>query len=301
MVENEFLCSNTCEVMLRILVLGSRGQIGEYLVRYLTGKGHDVRGMDLLNGPEEDLRLRPNELLTTELSQADFVFFLAFDVGGSRYLESRQHSFDFLYNNSLLSLNVFEELRRGNKPFIYTSSQMSNMGDSPYGLLKKLGEQFTASIEPLGAIAKFWNVYGVETSPDKSHAITDFVRMAISDQSIRLLTDGSEQRQFLFAADCAIALEILMERFLSGHRVRSSDVSSFEYVSILDVAGKVAEVARSLGFRVSVVPGVKTDVIQGDARNEPSREILEYWKPTVTLEDGISEIFDFFLDQKQVS
>lgn len=220
-------------------------------------------------------------------------------MGGSRYLGSRQHSFEFLLNNSLISVNVFEELSKWRKPFIYSSSQMSNMMGSPYGLLKRLGEQFTHALEPFGTLVRFWNVYGVELSEEKSHAITDFVRMAITNHEIKMLTDGSEQRQFLFAADCAVALEVLMTRFFQGHHDKQIDISSFEFVSIRDVAAKVAKLARERGISANVVPGLKADVVQGDARNEPSRRILDFWTPKVSLEEGINEIFEFLSVQKQ--
>ena len=74
------------------------------------------------------------------MAAADFVFFLAFDVGGSRYLAQHQNTFDFLHNNVLIMENVFHELSIHKTPFIFASSQMSNMTYSPYGTAKAIGE-----------------------------------------------------------------------------------------------------------------------------------------------------------------
>jgi nucleoside-diphosphate-sugar epimerase len=69
--------------------------------------------------------------------------------------------------------NVFDVLERYKKPFVFASSQMSNMSYSPYGLAKAVGESYTKTLG--GLVVKFWNVYGVEHDLDKSHVITDFI------------------------------------------------------------------------------------------------------------------------------
>ena len=72
---------------MKITILGSAGQIGAYLTDYLIDKGHEIREIDLVNGPQCDLRVTPNTFVECAIRDADFVFFLAFDVGGSRYLK----------------------------------------------------------------------------------------------------------------------------------------------------------------------------------------------------------------------
>jgi len=44
---------------------------------------------------------------------------------------------------------------------------MSNMSYSPYGVLKRVGELYTQTLN--GLTVKFWNVYGVENDREKSH------------------------------------------------------------------------------------------------------------------------------------
>ena len=69
---------------MKITILGSSGQIGAYLTEYLSNKGHDVLEFDIVNGEHQDLTLIPNTPLEGVIKTSDFVFFLAFDVGGSR-------------------------------------------------------------------------------------------------------------------------------------------------------------------------------------------------------------------------
>ena len=73
---------------MRITVLGSSGQIGAYLSEYLSRKGHIVREFDIVNGEHQDMTHIPNVYLRNAIMESDFVFFLAFDVGGSRYLKT---------------------------------------------------------------------------------------------------------------------------------------------------------------------------------------------------------------------
>ena len=81
---------------MKIAILGSSGQIGTYLTKYLLDRGHIIYEYDIVNSPEQDLRKIPNHNLETIICSADFVFFLAFDVGGSRYLKKYQHTFNFI-------------------------------------------------------------------------------------------------------------------------------------------------------------------------------------------------------------
>ena len=150
---------------MNILVLGSSGQVGAYLTEYLRGKGHMVKEFDKNNGEHEDLGKIPNPFLEKCIMDCDFCFFLAFDVGGSRYLKKYQHTFNFIDNNARLMANTFGLLSKYKKKFVFASSQMSNMSYSPYGVMKRVGELYTKSLG--GKIVHFWNVYGIEKDMDK--------------------------------------------------------------------------------------------------------------------------------------
>ena len=117
---------------MNVAVLGSSGQIGSYLTEYLTKKGHLVREFDIVNSYHEVMTHIPNPFLRYVIMDSDFVFFLAFDVGGSRYLKKYQHTFKFIDNNTRMMANAFGYLEQYKVPFILASSQMSNRSYSPY-------------------------------------------------------------------------------------------------------------------------------------------------------------------------
>jgi len=208
--------------------------------------------------------------------------FLAFDVGGSRYLKKYQHTYDFIHNNALINAFTFEQLKKYNKPFIYTSSQMANMSYSPYGVCKSLGEVYTKSLD--GLTVKFWNVYGPEKDLEKSHVVTDFILKA-KEGKISMMTDGKELRQFLHAEDCSNALYILSQKYDEIDRDSNLHITSFEWNSIMEIAEIISE-----EIPCEIIPSNEIDTVQLDKRNEPDPYILNFWKPEISLREGINKI-----------
>ena len=106
---------------MKVTILGSGGQIGAYLTEYLRKKDYEVLEFDITNGDHQDMTHIPNTYLRNAIMNSDFVFFLAFDVGGSRYLKKYQHTFKFIDNNSkgaiiFSSVDVFSKLERNGTP-----------------------------------------------------------------------------------------------------------------------------------------------------------------------------------------
>ena len=275
---------------MRITVLGSSGQIGAYLSEYLSRQGHIVREFDVVNGIHQDMTTIPNPYLEDAIKQSDFVFFLAFDVGGSRYLKKYQHTFDFVNNNTRLMANTFGLLEQYDKPFIFASSQMSNMSYSPYGTLKRVGELYTESLG--GLIVKFWNVYGIEKDHKKAHVITDFIRKGFEDGDFEMLTDGEEVRQFLYAEDCCEGLEAVMKNYDEFYANDPLHITNFDYTTIREVAIIIENEFRLIGKPVNIIPGKASDTVQLDKRNEADPFIKKYWSPKTDLVTGISKVFE---------
>ena len=275
---------------MRITILGSSGQIGAYLTEYLRNKGHDVREFDMINGEDQDMTKIPNPELHARIATSEFVFFLAFDVGGSRYLKKYQHTFKFIDNNTRMMANAFGYLEQYKVPFIFASSQMSNMSYSPYGAMKRVGELYTKSLG--GLIVKFWNVYGIEKDIEKSHVITDFIRKGFETGKIEMLTDGTEKREFLYAEDCCEALEKVMEEYETLDSDDNLHITSFHSTTILEIANIIRQLFLSDHKIITLIPSEAKDEVQKDARNEADPYILKLWKPKTSIRDGIKKVFE---------
>ena len=274
-----------------ISVLGSSGQIGAYLTEYLRGKGHEVIEIDKNLGPQHNLTAIPNEFVEIQIKRSDFVFVLAFDVGGSRYLKKYQHTFDFVNNNTRMMANVFTMLEKHKKRFVFASSQMSNMSYSPYGVLKRVGELYTATLK--GLTVKFWNVYGIEKDMDKAHVITDFIRKGFEEKEFEMLTDGTEERQFLYAEDCCEALEAVMENYTDFKPEDPLHITSFRSNTVREVANIIQGCFGMEGmYDVKINSGLAKDSVQMDKRNSPDTFILDWWIPKTTIDNGIRQVFN---------
>jgi nucleoside-diphosphate-sugar epimerase len=271
---------------MKILVLGSEGQIGKPTCEYLKKTGHMVLHHDiLLDNLYHDLRYDGSIVLKEQLQNCDFVYYFASDVGGAKYLEENEHTLRFISDNMRIMVNVFSLLSEYNKPFIFTSSQMSELGHSSYGTLKKLGETMTRDIG--GLVVRLWNVYGMEYDTNKSHVITDFCKMAKHDGIIKMRTDGTESRQLLYAEDCAECLLTLTTLYDTLDKGKNYHITNFEWVTILEVAKQL-----QLMTGCDIIVGESKDKTQMNSMNEPDDFILNFWKPKTTLFEGLKKIYD---------
>ena len=279
----------------KILILGSSGQIGTHLKEFFNKKKeYQVIKFDIVMGKSFDLRNFKNTKLEKYIKKSDFIYFLAFDVGGSRYLKKYQKTFNFMINNLLIMSNVFNLLKKHKKKFIFASSQMSNMDFSPYGTLKRLGEDITKSLDCL--YVKFWNVYGIEKDLQKAHVITDFVLMALERKKIKMLTSGMEKREFLYADDCSEGLFEMMNKF--NFLVKKGvelHLTTSKKTKIIDIAKIIKNILKTKGISVKILPSKKNDNLQKSVNNLSNNFFLKYWKPKYSIKSGIEKIIEYHL------
>ena len=282
----------------KILILGSEGQIGSHLVEFFKkSKNYQVLKFDLVLGKKFDIRNFNNSLLERNIKKSDFIFFLAFDVGGSRYLKKYQYSYNFLINNLLIMSNVFKLIKKYNKKFIFASSQMSNMDFSPYGVLKRIGENLTTSLQAV--YVKFWNVYGIEKNEEKSHVITDFILMALKNKKIQMLTNGEESREFLYATDCSEGLFLIMKKFnFFSKQKREIHLTTGKRIRIIDIAKFIKKIFMRKNILIKIIPSKKKDDLQKNRNNIPDKFFLKFWKPKFEIQTGIEKIINYYLINK---
>jgi len=280
---------------MKYLVLGSSGLIGNALCQYLKREQHEVFTFDINDNKYEDLRIYQNEILMRYMDECDFIFFLTFDVGGSVYLDKYQQTYQFISNNIKIMDQTFEALFKCKTPFIFVSSQMSNMNSSTYGNLKRIGEQYTKSLN--GLFVKFWNVYGYERDLEKSHVIIKFILKAHQHKKIMMKTNGNEQRQFIHSDDASKALYTLSNRYTSISRSNPLHITSHKWISILDIAKLINNVI--FDDMIDIIPSEKIDLHQ-TIKNEPDPYALSFWKPEINIEKGIKRVYDELVNHNKI-
>jgi nucleoside-diphosphate-sugar epimerase len=164
------------------------------------------------------------------------------------------------------------------------------MSYSPYGVLKNVGELYTKSLN--GLIVKFWNVYGIEKDYEKSHAITDFIKKGFETGVIDMLTNGQEEREFLYAEDCCEALESIMENYNDFTSEDNLHITSFHSTKIIDIASIICGQFNLIGKKVKIQPSQEKDIVQMDKRNAPDSYLTKWWTPKTTIEKGIAKVFE---------
>ena len=258
--------------MIKNLILGSEGFVGKPLSNYLENLGEKVIRCDIKNGDNEDLRS-----IKINLENIDRVYFLAWDVGGAKYLYKHESQFKQLDWNLRLLTNTMPQLQESKKQFLFASSQLAEEYDTVYGTTKRLGEVWTHLLK--GCRVRFWNVYGPLEEPSiRTHVISDFVYQAVTEGTIKMMTTGEELRQFIYIDDLCKAAHYVVANNLNKDVY---DITSFEWITIINVAEIIASLT---GARV--IPGK----IKGNTPITPLRGKVPNWFPHVNIYDGLKRM-----------
>lgn len=265
--------------MIKNLVIGSEGFIGKSFCDFLEKKGESVMRFDIKRGAHEDAR----EAILP-LKNIDRVYFLAWDVGGAKYLYKEDAQLTQLDWNLKLLSNVMTQLEKSKKPFLFISSQLAEEHDTVYGVTKRLGEVWTRIIG--GVFIRQWNVYGpIEEESLRSHVIADFIHQALTTGKIKMMTTGEEKRQFIHIDDvCEAWYKALNEDHKGIH-----DVTSFEWVKIIDIAKMIGETTGA-----KVIPGEKV----GSTPFTPIKGKIPGWHPKIDLKEGLNKTVEHYKKNK---
>ncbi len=258
------------------LVIGSEGFIGKPFCKFLEAKKEKVIRFDIAQNKIEDGRS-----FQFDFKKIDKIYFLAWDVGGSKYLYKSDLQMGQLKWNLQLMTNIFNQLEGKEKDFLFVSSQLSEETDTVYGVTKKLGEVWTDLLG--GVCVRVWNAYGVMEKQDiKSHVISDFVYQALLTKKIKMMTSGEEWRQFTHIADLSNAFHMALNT--KGLRRTVYDASSYEWARIIDIANIIADLT---GAKVYPRVGKGHDpIVALNMGRVPG------WFPSVELKSGIEKMVE---------
>ncbi|MEK7502691.1 MAG: NAD(P)-dependent oxidoreductase [Patescibacteria group bacterium] len=261
--------------MITNLVIGSEGFIGKPFCKYLENKQEKAIRFDIKQNEKEDGRF-----FKFDFKKIDKIYFLAWDVGGSKYLYEPKLQMSQLKWNLALITNIFNQLEEQKKTdFLFVSSQLTEEADTVYGSTKRLGEVWTNLLK--GVCVRVWNAYGVMEEQDiKSHVISDFIYQALQTGKITMMTNGQEWRQFTHINDLCNAFYMALNT--KDLRKTVYDASSYEWVRIIDIAQIISD---STGAKL--IPGK----IKGhDPLPADNMGRVPGWLPSIELKDGIQKI-----------
>ena len=299
----------------RVWVAGHRGMVGSAIVRRLERE--NIGALLTATRAEVDLRDPAAVRAWCEEHRPEAVFAPAAKVGG--ILANDTYPADFLYDNVMIAANVIHAAH------LVDVEKLIFLGSSC--IYPKFAEQpiredalLTGPLEPTNewyAVAKIagiklcqayrrqhgrnfisampTNLYGPGDNYDlqSSHVIPALLRKAheaktSGDASIEIWGTGSPMREFLHVDDCADAIVFLMKSYSGADHV---NVGSGEDLSILELVHKVM---RVVGFDGEVAHDLSKP--DGTPRKLMSADRIRSmgWSPSISLEDGLADAYDWF-------
>ena len=303
---------------MNILIFGSNGLVGSSLVRKFQLQDKEI---NLITSTRNDTDLFSLEQTKKKIndSKPDIVIIAAAKVGGI-YANNTQR-FNFIIDNLKISMNIFESLVEFNDTKIINigssciyplsadnpineNSLMSGKlepTNSPYSMAKlssleiskTMRDQFGHKILNLMPT----NLYGPNDKFEEfnSHVIPGLIfkmhRAKINkSKEVEIWGSGKPLREFMHVDDLSSAIEFLIRNDISNDIL---NVGSNEVVSIKELSKLIQKV---IGFKGNLV--FNQEYPDGNPKKLlDSTQINNLgWKSNISLEDGISNTYSWYVD-----
>ena len=315
-----------------IVVTGAGGFIGGHLVRKLRGQGCDrIRAVDVKPFsewfqlfPELDNRrldLRSKKAAYEALSDADYVFNLAADMGGMGFIEHNKAAcmLSVLINTHLLMASRDLSIRRyffASSACVYAAEKQTAsevvplresdaypaMPEDGYGWEKLFSERMCRHFqEDFGLetrIARYHNVYGPNGTFNGGRekapaAICRKIAEAVlsGKREIEIWGDGEQTRSFTFIEDGIAGTQLIFESDVA----EPLNLGSSELVTINELVSIVEEIAG-----ISVRRRYDPDAPQGVRGRNSDNTLIQGrlgWQPTTPLHVGLEKTYRWIYDR----
>ena len=299
---------------MKLVVSGGAGFIGSHLVKFLSQKGHDVSVIDnLIRGKLENLKSIEKEInffknditdyaeIKNILKNADGVFH---EAALTSVPESFSKITEYRHVNIHGTENILKLAQEFDIKVVYASSasvygntitipiteEHNRKPINPYGSTKLEAEYLAEKYSKSGTQViglRYFNVYGKGQNPDYAGVITKFQENIMTEKSPIIFGDGSQLRDFISVDDvCQANLAAMKSNEKNGFfNIGTGIVTSIKNLAELMI--RLSGKSFKLGY--NSLPEGDIKLSQADihlAANKLS------WKPKITLEDGLSELFN---------
>jgi len=313
--------------MKKIIVIGAGGYVGANLSFLLAKEGYRVTAICFPEIPNNDEWLTQMEKVTVEdITSKESINRITddyFDV--AIHLVSLDHHESEKAPEFVTSVNVTPvwnllhafktkgTLKRfiyfstihvyGEIPFGNIDETLTTNPKTPYGLTHLMAEEICNMYNRTSQIncinVRMSNSYGSPFFKDNNCwwlVVNDLCRTAFFDKKIVLKSDGSALRDFIHYKDVFNAVKLLINNQGNGDE-NTFHISSGSTFSILQLAQKVQRVfGRRYKENIPVVlPDSVKPLAQKDFSTFSNKKLQKLgFKPTMDIESGINELFDYF-------
>jgi len=300
-----------------ILVTGGLGFIGKNLVSHLLDKGYyvsvvDVREpTDLLNLPNGVIfnRIDVNDFESMvgflKSNEIDSVVHLAAQVSVEKSIGKPLVDFSA---NVMGTLNLLEACRQAEVPRVVYASTAAVYGNpvnvpltesdetipiSPYGVSKLTAEKYVMLYNSLygfeNSSLRLFNVYGPGQDPHSPYSgvISKFINWAARGETLMVLGDGNQTRDFVFVEDVCNAFELA----LSKNKKDIFNIGSGTPISINELAKAVIELSHSDSKVVHEAPR-EGDILHSLSDISKAKKHLNF-SPAFDIQQGLRKTVDW--------
>ena len=318
---------------MRILITGAAGFLGSHLCDRLLTDGHEVIGMDnFITGNEQNLaHLAGHECFTFIRHDVSNFIFVPGRVDAVLHFASPaspNKASPYGYMNLPIqtmkagALGTHNSLgvARSHKARFLLASTSEIYGDplehpqkesywghvdpigerSVYDEAKRFAEALTMAYHRFHGvdtrIVRIFNTYGPRMRLDDGRAVPNFLKQALSGESLTVYGDGSQTRSFCYVDDL---IEGIYQLLLSEEH-RPVNIGSTDETTILELANMINELS---GNQAGVVFKPKHRGEGDPQRRKPdisrAREILG-WEPKVKKEAGLKKTVAYFKEKLEL-
>jgi dTDP-glucose 4,6-dehydratase len=139
-------------------------------------------------------------------------------------------------------------------------------------------------------IARIFNSYGPRMKKKDGRAVPSFICQCIEEKDITIFGDGSQTRSFCYVSDTVVGIF----KLINSNYHLPINIGNQEEMTILELAKIVKKLAGSKSnITFQDMPVDDPTVRRPDIKK--AKEILD-WKPSVSLEEGLSDTIQWFRD-----
>ena len=316
-----------------ILITGANGYLGAQFSQYLALNGHHITALCYPEVPKnkewcdlmDDIVVGSLTDRTTidELTKRNFdviIHLVSMDHFQSQKV-SPEIAIDVNVQPCWILLDAFS--KRGLKKFIYfstihvygaipatliTENQPTNPGNVyalTHTLCENICDYYNRTTDVNCITARLTNSYGHPVFQENNCwwlAVNDLCRTAYTEKTIKLLSDGSPQRDFIHGSDVCSAVEILCENAMKTKGQNIFHISSSHTYTLLELAGFVKEVYEELyGTEIPVCTPTESSVSDFSKFSNHARYKVDYsalhelgFEPKCDMKEGIRRLFIYF-------
>jgi GDP-L-fucose synthase len=306
----------------KIYIAGHRGLVGSAIFRALQQKG--FTNLVFRSSAELDLR---NQAAVNDFMQKEkpaYVFLSAGKVGG--IVANNTFRADFLYDNLMIAANIMHaaHLNKVSKLLYLGSSciypkmapqpikesyiltgELENTNE-PYAIAKiagiKLAQAYKDQYADNFISAMPTNMYGLNDNyhPEHSHVLPALIRRfheakISGKQEVVIWGSGSPKREFLYADDLADACIFLMNNYNDRDIINIGCGEDISIKNLAETICRITEFNGRLAFDDTKPDGTPRKLL------DVSRIHALGWKHTISLEQGITNAYQDFINKYEAS